>query len=95
MWPGCGRNRGRGGPCLFWWRRLATGWLLGAVLAEGNLLLTVLAGRVDSSYLFPLVQGSIIVGVALCSALLFREKLSPRGWLGIALGVAAIVTIQL
>ena len=61
----------------------------------GNLLLTWLAGRVDASYLFPLVQGSIIVGVTLCSVLLFREKLSARGRLGILLGVAAIAVINL
>ena len=61
----------------------------------GNLLLTWLAGRVDASYLFPLVQGSIIVGVTLCSVLLFREKLSARGRFGILLGVAAIAVINL
>ena len=60
-----------------------------------NLLLTWLAGRVDASYLFPLVQGSIIVGVTLCSGLLFREKLSARGRLGILLGGAAIAVINL
>lgn len=89
------KNSGRQRPGLLLRRNLPAVLLLAAGSAGGNLLLTVLAGRVDASYLFPLVQGSIIVGVALCSALLFREKLSPRGWLGIALGVAAIVTIQL
>ena len=49
----------------------------------------------DASYLFPLVQGSIIVGVTLCSVLLFREKLSARGRFGILLGVAAIAVINL
>ena len=42
-----------------------------------------------------LYQGSIIVGVTLRSALLFREKLSARGRLGILLGVAAIAVINL
>ena len=80
--------------------RLPAGAADGAVLLAGgsvggNLLLTWLAGRVDASYLFPLVQGSIIVGVTLCSVLLFREKLSARGRLGILLGVAAIAVINL
>ena len=94
-WRCAARTAGGSGPGLLLRRNLPAVLLLAAGSAGGNLLLTVLAGRVDASYLFPLVQGSIIVGVALCSALLFREKLSPRGWLGIALGVAAIVTIQL
>ena len=69
--------------------------LLAGGSVGGNLLLTWLAGRVDASYLFPLVQGSIIVGVTLCSVLLFREKLSARGRFGILLGVAAIAVINL
>ena len=91
----------------FWCLNVAPGgaqkpeprWLAAVLLAGGsvggNLLLTWLAGRVDASYLFPLVQGSIIVGVTLCSVLLFREKLSARGRLGILLGVAAIAVINL
>lgn len=69
--------------------------LLAAGSVGGNVLLTLLAGRVPASYLFPLVQGSIVVGVALCSALLFKEKLPMRGKLGLALGVCAIVAINL
>lgn len=69
--------------------------LLAAGSVGGNLLLTGLAGRVPASYLFPLVQGGIIVGVTLCSVLLFHEKLSARGRLGLLLGVAAIAVINL
>lgn len=69
--------------------------LLAAGSVGGNVLLTLLAGQVSASYLFPLVQGSIVVGVVLCSALLFKEKLPLRGKLGLALGVCAIVTINL
>lgn len=72
-------------PILF----LAAGSLL------GNLLLTSLAGKIPGSYLFPLVQGSIILGITLISVLFFHEKLSVRGKLGIFLGVLAIVCINL
>ena len=68
-------------PILF----LAAGSLL------GNLLLTSLAGKIPSSYLFPLVQGSIILGITIISTLFFHEKLSARGKIGIFLGVLAIV----
>ncbi|MEG1068913.1 MAG: hypothetical protein RSE27_01790 [Ruthenibacterium sp.] len=61
----------------------------------GNLLLTSLAGRIPSAYLFPLVQGSIIVGVTLVSVFFFKEKLSTWGKIGIFLGVCAIVVINL
>lgn len=60
----------------------------------GNLLLTWLAGRVSASYLFPLVQGGIILGVTVCSVLFFREKLSLRGKIGLFAGICAIVLIN-
>lgn len=69
--------------------------LLAAGSAGGNLLLTWLAGRAPASYLFPLVQGGIVVGVTLCSVLFFHEKLSGRSKLGLALGVCAIAVINL
>ena len=59
------------------------------------LLLTWLAGRTPASYLFPLVQGGIVVGVTLCSVLFFKEKLSRRSCFGLALGVCAIAVINL
>jgi len=71
-------------PILF----LAAGSLL------GNLLLTSLAGKIPSSYLFPLVQGSIILGITIISTVFFKEKLSLRGKIGIFLGVLAIVFIN-
>lgn len=69
--------------------------LLAATSLMGNLILTYLAGVVPSSYLFPLVQGSMIVSITLCSVLIFREKLSRLGRIGISLGVLAIVVINL
>lgn len=61
----------------------------------GNLLLTYLSGQTDGSYLFPLVQGSIVPGVALCCALFFRERLTLRGKLGILAGAAGIIVLNL
>lgn len=61
----------------------------------GNLLLTWLTGKVNSSYLFPMVQGSIIVAATLVSAFVYKEKLGKTGWAGICTGVAAIVVLNL
>lgn len=69
--------------------------LLAAGSVTGNLILTYLSGVMPGSYLFPLVQGSIIVSVTACSLLFFKEKLSRFGKIGITLGVIAIVVINL
>lgn len=69
--------------------------LMTAASLGGNLLLTWLAGRMNGSYLFPLVQGSIVLGITLISITFYKEKLSARGKAGIVLGIAAIVIINL
>ncbi|KKO53641.1 hypothetical protein [Paenibacillus sp. DMB20] len=69
--------------------------LLAATSLTGNIIMTFLSGVVPSSYLFPLVQGSIIVSITLCSVLLFKERISAYGKIGIFLGVTAIVIINL
>lgn len=78
---------------------LAANWLPIVLLAFTSLIaninMTHLSGVIPSSYLFPLVQGSIIVSITLCSVLLFKEKISRFGKIGILLGVVAIVIINL
>ena len=69
--------------------------LLAATSLIGNIIMTYLTGVVPSSYLFPLVQGSVIVSITVCSMLLFRERLTTYGKIGITLGVLAIIIINL
>lgn len=76
-------------------RNLLPVFLLAASSLGGNLLLTYLSGQNDGSYLFPLVQGSIILGVTLCSVLFFQERLTSRGKLGILAGTIGIIIINL
>lgn len=61
----------------------------------GNLLLTFLSGKIPSSFLFPVVQGSTLISITICSILFFKEKLNKRGTIGILLGVTAIFLINL
>jgi len=68
--------------------------LLAVTSLIGNLIMTYLSGVVPSSYLFPLVQGSIIVSITLCSVIIFREHLSRLGRIGITLGIVAIIIIN-
>lgn len=69
--------------------------LLAATSLIGNIIMTFLSGVVPSSYLFPLVQGSVIVSITVCSMLFFRERLTTYGKIGITLGVLAIIIINL
>lgn len=78
-----------------WRQNLAPMALLAAASLGGNYMLTKLAGTHAGSYLFPLVQGSIILGVSLCSVLFFHEKLSPRKKMGILVGILGIIIINI
>ncbi|CAH0122750.1 MULTISPECIES: hypothetical protein [unclassified Paenibacillus] len=61
----------------------------------GNAAVTYLSGRMPGIYLFPLVNGSMVVMLTLLSAILFKEKLTSGGIAGIATGLCAIVAINL
>ena len=61
----------------------------------GNVLTTYLTGQVPSSYLFPVVQGSVMVFLTLYSLVLLKEKINTFGKIGILIGVCAIVLINL
>lgn len=76
------------------WHNILPMVLLASTSLIGNIIMTFLSGVVPSFYLYPLVQGSVIVSITLFSMLLFREKLTKYGKLGITLGVIAIVVIN-
>lgn len=69
--------------------------LVGVGTGLGNVLVAYLTGVVPSSYLFPFVQGGTMVAVTLYSSLVLKEKINRFGQLGILLGIAAIVIINL
>jgi drug/metabolite transporter (DMT)-like permease len=61
----------------------------------GNFTLTYLSGRVSSAYLFPVVNGGMMVAVTLYSVLVLKEKINKYGAAGIGLGVAALIVLNL
>lgn len=76
----------------------SNGWnivFLAAASVGGNLLLTYLAGQTTASFLFPIVQGSIVIGVTILSAVFLKEKQPLTGWIGVGVGIAAVVVISL
>nr|WP_255807640.1 EamA family transporter [Cohnella mopanensis] len=67
---------------------------VGLSTGAGNALMNDLSGRLPGAYLYPFVNGSMIVLLTLISAFVFKEKLSKGGVLGIATGIAAIVAVN-
>ena len=61
----------------------------------GNVVVSFLSGRIASSYLFPFVQGGTMVFVTLWAMLVLRERTTFIGKIGIIIGIAAIIVINL
>ncbi|MCR2823294.1 hypothetical protein [Lederbergia panacisoli] len=68
--------------------------MLGLAAGLGNALVTWLSWQLPGVYLFSAVSGSVIIGLTLISAILYRETLSPAGGLGVMIGVIAIFFVS-
>jgi drug/metabolite transporter (DMT)-like permease len=53
------------------------------------------SGAMESSKIYPIINLSVIIMTAIGGIILFREKLSQRNWIGILLGIAAILCLGL
>lgn len=66
-------------------------------LANGavNLFVILLSSLMDASIMFPLISAGGIVLTSLVAIFLYKEKLSPIQYLGMLLGIGAIVFLNL
>lgn len=60
-----------------------------------NLLVTFLTSRVSASLLYPINMGGGLVLTTLCGFIFFKERPTVKNILGISLGIAAIVILNL
>jgi drug/metabolite transporter (DMT)-like permease len=65
----------------------------GALIAVNNKLNLYLAGVIDSAILFPILNGGGVALATIASLLVFKEKLSLKQWIGIAIGAIAIILL--
>ncbi len=69
--------------------------ILGLILGYHNKFCTYLSGALPSAIYFPIINGGVIVLVAIVSAILFKEKLNKRQLLSTALGFTSIIIISI
>lgn len=69
--------------------------VLGVIIGLANKLNTYLSGVFISAVSFPTINGGTIIFTALMSAVLLKEKLSVKQWIGIIIGFLAILLIAL
>ena len=65
----------------------------GVCAAMNNKLNLYLSGVMDSAIFFPVVNGGGMILSTLASLVIFKEKFNAQKWLGIAVGVIAVILI--
>ena len=82
-------------PHLKQWRFALLVLGAGITTAFGNQIALVLSGRLPAIVQFPVVNGGIVLLSSVLSVLAFREKLTRRTWVGLALGLVSLVLVSL
>ena len=67
----------------------------GICTAANHKLNLFLSGVMDSAVFFPLVNGGGLVLVTLSALIIFRERLSVKQWISVALGIASVLCLCL
>jgi multidrug transporter EmrE-like cation transporter len=67
--------------------------LMGIAAAINNKLNLDLSGRLPSAVFFPVVNGGALVLSSLAAVLIFREKLSVKRWIGVAIGTVSVILL--
>ena len=76
-----------------WWKSILLICICGICIALNNKLNIFLSGAMPSSVFFPLVNGGgLIINIAV-AVFLFKEKLSAKRWLGIIIGIIAVILL--
>lgn len=66
----------------------------GLTTAAGNVLFGYLSSRVAGPYLFPVLAGGNLLLVMLVSVFFLKEKINRNGWIGILMGILAVLVIN-
>jgi len=67
--------------------------LHGIGIAVNNKINLYLSGVMSSSVFFPTVNGGGLILTTLCSVIIFKERLSVKQWVGIAVGILSVVLL--
>ena len=74
-------------------KNILAGILLGLLNFGSTLYILKSMGIFDSSIVFPIANAGIVCLSAVSGFFIFRERLTPRNWAGIILGILAILLI--
>ena len=65
----------------------------GVGIADCNKLNLYLSGAMDSAVFFPVFNVSVLILITLIAVVFFKEKLTVKQWIGLAVGACAVVLL--
>lgn len=65
----------------------------GICIGVSNILNLYLSGAMDSAVFFPIVNGGGLILTTLAALVLFKERLSKKRWVGLLLGIIAVILL--
>ena len=65
----------------------------GIAVAVNNRLNLLLSGLLDSSIMFPVVNGGGLILTTLSATLFFKERLTKKQWVGMVIGLTAVILL--
>lgn len=81
------------GKSRFHWKNTVGGIVLGVVNFFSTYCMYQCMRIFDNVYLFPIYNIGVVIATTLCGVLLFKEKLSAKNYIGLALAILAVILI--
>ena len=75
------------------WKPLLIMAVFGICVALNNKLNLLLSGAMDAAIFYPVMNGGGLIATNVSACLLLRERLTKRRWIGMAVGIVAVILL--
>ena len=82
-------------PCLCDKRHILIFFIISAALYVNVIMKTMAVKYIPSTGMYPTLQGANLVASAICASILFKEKITSKSIVGMAIALAAIILMNL
>lgn len=82
-------------PCLCDKRHVLVFFIISAALYVNVIMKTMAVSYIPSTQMYPTLQGANLVASAICAAILFKEKITPKSVVGMTFALVAVILMNL
>lgn len=82
-------------PCLCDKRHFIIFFVISAALYVNVITKTMAVGYIPSTQMYPTLQGANLIASAICASILFKERITAKSVVGIAIAIAAVILMNI